>query len=96
MLGIDWLFRFEGLMLIGEAEDLLDRKLFCLHCKLDTSAVNWTVYSTGHNLLTAFGNPKWLSLSVSPNATYVPPTITSRLEVTTPPSEKSCCEKART
>jgi len=52
-------------MLIGEAEDLLDRKLFGLRCRYigwmsrSTVAANWTVYSTGHNLLTVFGNPKW-------------------------------------
>jgi len=47
-------------MLVREAEDLLDRKLFGLRCKYirwmsrSTAAVNWTVYSTGHNLLTLY------------------------------------------
>jgi hypothetical protein len=53
-------------MLIGEVKDLLDRKLFGLRYRYigwisrSMAAVNWTVYSTGHNLLTVFGNPKWL------------------------------------
>ena len=43
-------------MLIREAEDLLDRKLFGLRCRYigwmskSMAAVNWTVFSTGHSI----------------------------------------------